>query len=114
MPAERDDLQRLRIREIAFGSTLQFKMIAIHDIFLIRVLDPPFQHVVARESTGRIGLLDRLEIIDTVVRRDVNGYTALGGGITGSVIDDGEVRIDLLDHGIGGRDVDVSRPLVIA
>ena len=60
---------RLRIGIVALVGALDLKIIPVHQVLLGRMTHRPADDIGAGQATGFIFLLDRLDIIDTVVSR---------------------------------------------
>ena len=106
-------IQCLGIGEIALERTLDLKEVTAHQIAQMRILHLPAQHVIAGEGIGRIQFFHRIEVIDTVVSRDVHLRCLLRSTRhTVSLVEPrGERRIEILLNRIGRRHEDRTRPV---
>ena len=96
---------RHSIREIRLESTLHFEHIVIHQVFGTRAADSPTQLHIARHTLLLVQDLFRLEIVDSVVGRDIDliGFDgiALHRRVLRHIYAEGGIEPAL--HGIGGR-----------
>ena len=98
--------QLLGIGEVLLCGTLHLKVVTVHQIDDVRVLDVPLQHVVACIGAGGVHLFRHGEVIQTVVRQNVHQRGLLRTHLRARFLFtiDLERGIELLYRIIGCRD----------
>ena len=104
--------QLLGIGEVRLKRALHLKVVAAHQVYQVRVLDVPLQHVVAGEGAGSILLFRHAEIIQAVVGQNIHFVRYLRTELNRAL---GAIDIKVGKHTflhciVGGHD-DVSRAL---